>query len=147
MKTTLGGISLLRGDHLDETKAARLAGVRVAHDAAGLDVAVLFKQTADLILGQTGVNTSDEKVGTRVDGLLFIFFGSAGLGGRATVDLRSGSVVDETCEVIEKLVITYRSSRAAGEALRILLSPSRSGRGERERSRGYEGSSVRLCQY
>lgn len=111
--------------------------MRVTHDAALLDITVLAEQAANLILGQARVNASDEEVGSRVDGI-FLVIVVAWSWGRTTVGtgLSTGNG-DEGCRKGK----AYRSSLAAGEALRILLSPSRSGRGERERSRGYWGSS------
>ena len=82
LETRLGSVGLLASDHVDETEATRLAGVRVAHDAASFDIAVLLEQAADLLLGQAGVDTGDEKVGTRVGGFFFVLtdlLGSAGL--------------------------------------------------------------------
>jgi hypothetical protein len=60
LKTLLGRISLLSGDHLDETESTGLLGVRVKHDLALLDVAVLLKETSNLLLGETRVDTSHE---------------------------------------------------------------------------------------
>lgn len=70
LKALLGRIGLLRGDHLDEAEAARFASVRVAHDVALLDIAVFLEQTGDLLLGQAGVDASDEEVGSGVDGFI-----------------------------------------------------------------------------
>lgn len=72
MKARLGGISLLAGDHVDETETTGFAGVRVAHDAASIDIAVLLEKAADFLLGQTGVNASNEKVGARVGSFFFV---------------------------------------------------------------------------
>lgn len=135
LKATLGGVGLLRCDHLDETETTRFTSVRVAHDAASLDITVLLKETTDLVLGQTRVDASDEEVGARVCSLLLIFVVATRLGWWRTtvVNCVSRSSIDLKSAVSK----AYRSSRVAGDALRILLSPSRSGRGERERSRGY----------
>jgi hypothetical protein len=62
LKAFLGRISLVGCDHLDESKAARLLGVRITHDVALLDLAVLFEETCDLFLGERGVDASDEEV-------------------------------------------------------------------------------------
>lgn len=72
LEARLGSIGLLASDHVDKTEATRLTGVRIAHDAAGLDIAVLLEQAADLLLGQTGVNAGNEKVGARVGGFFFV---------------------------------------------------------------------------
>jgi hypothetical protein len=37
--------------------------VRVAHDVAVLDVAILLEETCDLLLAERGVNARDEEVG------------------------------------------------------------------------------------
>lgn len=57
---------MLSSVHVDETKATRLLGVGIKHDRAVLHVAVFLKETRDVRLSQTGVNASDEKVGTSV---------------------------------------------------------------------------------
>lgn len=86
LKTTLGGVGLLGCDHLDETETTRFTSVRVAHDAASLDITVLLKETTDFILGQTRVDASDKEVGARVGSLLLIFVVATRLGwGRTTV--------------------------------------------------------------
>jgi hypothetical protein len=69
LQTLLGSVCLVRGNHLDETEATRLLGVRVAHDVALLDLTILLEQTCDLILGQRRVNASDEEVGALVAAL------------------------------------------------------------------------------
>ena len=81
MKTLLGGVGLVSSDHLDEAKAARLLGMRVAHDVALLDLAVLLEQTSDLLLAQAGVDASDEEVGAGVAAAIL----STRLGGRTAV--------------------------------------------------------------
>ena len=45
-----GGVGVLRR-HLDETEAARLAGLTVGHEADGIDVAVSGEQVAHLVFG------------------------------------------------------------------------------------------------
>ena len=67
LKTLLCGISLLSSDHLDETKATRLLGMRIKHDLALLDVTILLEETSDFRFRKTWVNTSDEKVGAWID--------------------------------------------------------------------------------
>jgi hypothetical protein len=67
LKSLLCGISLLSGDHLDETKATRLLGMGVKHDLALLDITVFLEETGDFLFGEARVNTSDEKVGSMVD--------------------------------------------------------------------------------
>lgn len=66
LQTLFGRVSLFGSDHLDEAKAARLLSVRVAHDVTLLDVAVLLKETCDLLLGEGRVNARDEQVGALV---------------------------------------------------------------------------------
>lgn len=72
LQTLLGGVSLVRRHHLDEAEAARLLGVRVAHDVALLDLAVLLKETCDLLLAERGVDAGDEQVGARVAALVVL---------------------------------------------------------------------------
>jgi hypothetical protein len=74
LKAFLGRVSLVGGDHLDESEAARLLGVRIAHDVALLNLAVLLKKTRHLFLSKRRVDAGDEQVGTRVTGALFILF-------------------------------------------------------------------------
>lgn len=62
LQTLLGGLSLIRGDHLDESKSTRFLGVRVAHDLALLNVTIFLKHLGDLSLRQTRVNASHEEV-------------------------------------------------------------------------------------
>jgi hypothetical protein len=101
LKTLLGGVSLVRGDHLDEAEAARLFGVRITHDVALLDLAILLKQTCHLLLGETRVNAGHEEVGAWVTGTRIVRVlilattttasssTSSRLGWRATVDVVS----------------------------------------------------------
>lgn len=72
LKTRLGSIGLLASDHVDETEATRLAGVRIAHDAASFDITVLLEQATDFLLGQTRVNAGNKKVGARVGSFFFV---------------------------------------------------------------------------
>lgn len=46
--------------------------MRVAHDLALLDVAVLGEESGDFILAELGVNAGDKQVGARVDGTLAV---------------------------------------------------------------------------
>lgn len=69
LQSLLGGIGLLSRHHLNEAEASALASVWVAHDVALLDLSVLLKQARDLVFGQAWVDTSDEQVGSWVDGL------------------------------------------------------------------------------
>ena len=72
MEALLGGVGLVRCDHLDEAEATRLLGVGVTHDLALLDLAVLLKEARNLLLGQTGMNAGDEQVRSGVDGTIII---------------------------------------------------------------------------
>jgi hypothetical protein len=82
LQTLLGSVGLLRGDHVDETKTARLLSVGVAHDVALLNFAVLLEKTCDFIFGQARMNASDEEVGALVTAL--VSFTVARLRWRAT---------------------------------------------------------------
>jgi hypothetical protein len=66
LEALLSCVSLVGGDHLDETEATRLLCVRVAHDVTLLDLAILLEETSDLLLGKRGMDASDEEVGARV---------------------------------------------------------------------------------
>lgn len=63
LETLFSCVGLVGGDHLDEAEAARLLGVRVAHDVALLDLAVLLEEARNLLLRERRVNTRDEQVG------------------------------------------------------------------------------------
>jgi hypothetical protein len=76
LKTFLGGIGLLGGDHLDEAEAARLLGVGIAHNVSLLDLAVLLEETRDLLLGEGRVDACDEEVGALVAAALVVLFGT-----------------------------------------------------------------------
>jgi len=62
LKTFLGGISHVRRHHLNEAEATGLPSVRVAHDIALLDVAILLEQTSDLVLSKARMDSGDEEV-------------------------------------------------------------------------------------
>jgi hypothetical protein len=66
LQSVLGRIRILGSNHLDEAEATALAGVRVTHDVALLDSAVLLEENGDLLLGKARVDTSDEEVGAFV---------------------------------------------------------------------------------
>lgn len=104
--------------------------MRVAHDLALLDGTVLGEEASNLILGQTGVNTSDEKVGTRVDGavLVKILTTVTVLGRRAAGKERGQQNDDDTgLELVRKL---YRSPPPGEAERRRVLSLPLSLRGE-----------------
>jgi hypothetical protein len=89
LKAFLGRISLVGCDHLDESKAARLLGVRITHDVALLDLAVLFEETCDLFLSERGVDASDEEVRARVAALVIIVASSWGRAAACRVNRQS----------------------------------------------------------
>jgi hypothetical protein len=66
------GVSLLGSDHLDEAKATRLLGVRIKHDLALLNIAILLKETSHLRLSETGVDASNKQVGAWVDSTVIL---------------------------------------------------------------------------
>lgn len=55
----------------------------VDHDRAVLDIAVFLEQTRNIRLGQTGVDTSDEQVGSSVESTLLVIEVLAGINGGA----------------------------------------------------------------
>jgi hypothetical protein len=63
LKTLLGGVSLIRCDHLDKAKATRLLCVRITHDVALLHLAILLKETRHFLFRERGVDARDEEVG------------------------------------------------------------------------------------
>lgn len=113
LETGLGSIGLLASGHVDKAKAARLAGVGIAHDAAGVDITVLLEKAADLLFSQARVDASDEKVGTRVGGFLFIFAGLGRATGAARSAMRS---VDGVWDARDLPVITSTSRRCTAES-------------------------------
>jgi hypothetical protein len=86
-QTLDGGISHVRGDHLDETEAARLARVGVLHDLALLDLAVLLEEAGDLGLLDARVDAGDEEVGARVEGALVVLAAAIVLDGSAAAGI------------------------------------------------------------
>jgi hypothetical protein len=72
LETLLGRVSLVGGDHLDESEAARFLGVRVAHDITLLNLAVLLEETRHLFFSERRVDTGDEEVGARVAGAFLV---------------------------------------------------------------------------
>ena len=86
LKTLLGSISLISGNHLDETKATRFLSVGIKHDLALLNITVLLEKAGHFLLRETRMDASDEQVGTRVDGTIILGWATVTLG-RATVIL------------------------------------------------------------
>jgi hypothetical protein len=66
LKGIASGVGLVRSHHLDESEAARVARVRIAHNLALLYVSILFKHGGYVSFGQTRVDAGDEKVGAGV---------------------------------------------------------------------------------
>jgi hypothetical protein len=87
LETRLGSVGLLASDHVDEAEATRLAGVRIAHDAASLDITVLLEQATDLLLGQAGVDAGNEKVGARVGSFFLVLTDLLGGAGSVVNDM------------------------------------------------------------
>jgi hypothetical protein len=71
LETLLGSVSLVGSHHLDETEATRLLAVRVTHDVAFLDFAILLEQSSDFFFGKAGVNSGHEEVRAGVAGSVF----------------------------------------------------------------------------
>jgi len=67
LKSLLGSVGLLSSDHLYETEATGLFGVRIKHDLAFLDVTILLEETSDFLLVEARVDASDKEVGAWVD--------------------------------------------------------------------------------
>lgn len=72
LETILGGVSLVRGHHLDESEASGLLGMRVSHDLALVDLSVLLEDSRNFSFRQFGVDTSHKQVGARVDRLVVV---------------------------------------------------------------------------
>jgi hypothetical protein len=118
LQALLGSISLLGSDHLDEAEATRFLGVRVQHDRAVLDIAVLLEQTGDIGLGQTRVDTGDEKVRAGVDGTFFIIVGLPGIDGSTVIGTPVGRTAAST---IAPRLIARRSTAVASEARLVVV--------------------------
>jgi len=58
--------------------------VRVTHDLAFLDIAVLLEHLGHLGFRETRMNTRDEEIGARVDGAVVVVIPRARRGLRAT---------------------------------------------------------------
>lgn len=72
LQAFLGRVGLFSSGHVYEAEATRLLGVRVHHDRAVVDIAVLLEQTRNVGFSQTRVDAGDKQVGAGVDGALFI---------------------------------------------------------------------------
>ena len=81
LKTLLGGVGLLSSDHLDEAEAAGLLSVGIEHNLTLLDVAILLKETSDLLLREARMDTSDKEIGSWVDGSIIRGWATIVLGG------------------------------------------------------------------
>lgn len=128
LETLLCCISLLGSDHFDKTKTARVLGVRVAHDVALFNLAILFKEARDFLFGERGVNACYKEVGARVTAVVILVARSWGW---ATASQISD---DASTQCKDR---TYRLSRPLGEALRAREASTsrRSARGDLLRSR------------
>jgi hypothetical protein len=60
LQSLLCSISLFGSEHLDETKATRLLGVRVKHDLTLLDIAVFLEEASNFLFREARMNTGDE---------------------------------------------------------------------------------------
>jgi len=72
LKSLLGSIGLVSSDHLDESKATGLLGMRIKHNLALLDITIFFKEASHFGFRQTWVNSSHEEVGAWVDGTIIL---------------------------------------------------------------------------
>jgi len=104
LKTLLGSISLVGGDHLNETEATRFTSVWITHDVALLDITIFLEKAGHFLLGKTWVDTSDEKVGAWVDSTII-------LSAWRTTVLLGSTVIPSTS------VWGSRSARATSRAL------------------------------
>ena len=73
LQTLLGSIGLIRVQHVDEAKAARVPSMRVAKDVAFFDFAKFREELNHVIFIQTRMKSGDEKVRSGVASCLFIF--------------------------------------------------------------------------
>jgi hypothetical protein len=117
LQALLGSISLLGSDHLDEAKATRFLSVRGHHDRAALDIAVLLEQTGDIGLGQTRVDTGDEKVRAGVNGTFFIIVRLAGIDGSTVIGTSIGRTAAST--IAPRLIA--RGSAAVASETRLVV--------------------------
>jgi len=58
---------MLCSHHLDKAETARLSRMRVTHDVALLNLAVLFKQSGDFLFGEARMDTSHKQVRSGID--------------------------------------------------------------------------------
>lgn len=72
LQTIFSCISLVGSNHLDEAEPSRLLGMGILHDLALLDLAVFLEEAGDFRLGEAGMNSGNEEVGTRVNGAIFV---------------------------------------------------------------------------
>lgn len=85
LEALLRSVGLVRSDHLDEAKAARLFRVRITHDVALLHLTVLLKQAGDLFLGQAGVDASHEEIGAGIAAIVVVVAATCVRGGTSAV--------------------------------------------------------------
>jgi hypothetical protein len=130
LEAFLGSLGLLGGDHLDKSETTGFLGVRVAHDLALLDIAILLKHLGDLGLGELGVDAGNEEVRARVYSTIIIVSGSGNIlhvaARRKKILLSAGVDV-----LVERSVGTDLSPWPPGDAERRRL-PSLSSRGRGE---------------
>lgn len=62
LKSLLGCIRLLGSDHLDETEATRLLGVRIFHNRASFYITILLEQARHISLIETRMDAGNEEI-------------------------------------------------------------------------------------
>jgi hypothetical protein len=79
LQTLLGSFGLVGSNHLHEAKASGLFGVRVTHDLALFNVAVLLEHFRNLGLTKARVDACDKEIRAGIDGTVVIIILGAGL--------------------------------------------------------------------
>lgn len=94
LKSFAGSVSLLRSDHLDKSEPAGISSVRITHNIALLDFAVLLEQVGDVSFSEAGMNAGDEEIGA------WVRVGIIGLrvGGRAAPVVVVSSLIEQQWE-------------------------------------------------
>jgi hypothetical protein len=72
LKTLLGSIGLVSGNHLDKAKATGLLGMGIKHDLALLNVTVLLKETSNLDFSEARMDTSNKEIRSGVNSTIIL---------------------------------------------------------------------------
>lgn len=70
LEALLSTVGLLQSGHLDESESTGLLAMRIQHDLAFFNITILGKETGHIVLSETRVNSSHEKIGTSISGTI-----------------------------------------------------------------------------